>query len=284
MAGTTVFRALMSGWGTDKGLAVRRNGQWEVYTRGGNWLKELAGENPNESEGYHVSSGFKMGKPGEDKDNFYPPVTAIAVGKNRVVFGSSRSMLAIVDEGVFATMVFNVPLEIFSLLVDPDAIWCGTERGLLWGGKVGRAKGKPYPAWHGSIAKRSTIFGSNDSRAFEYTFYRVGTNTARVVDLVRDNDGGLWVAYHSGKPTRQTRGDEIVGEYGVKDSNPVSGVRRYVNIESYIAKKKIARYQSYGSSHEIGPGPTALALAGNGLDVWVGTRSNLQLLKSTSGN
>jgi len=270
----------MNVWvGTDKGLAVRRNGRWEVYSPGGEWLTELAGENLADSEGYHVSSAFKVGKPGEDKSSFYPPVKAIATGKNRVVFGSSQSRLAIVDEGVFATMVFSVPLEIVSLLVDPDAIWCGTDRGLLWGGKAGSAKGKPYPTWHGSITKRSIIFGSKDSRAFEYTFYRVGMNTAKVVDLVRDNDDGLWVAYNSGRPTRQTVGDEILDDSGVKDSNSVSGVRRYVSIKSYIAKKKNARYEVYGSSYGIKGQPLGLALAGNGIDVWVGTESRLQLLR-----
>jgi len=266
--------------GTDKGLAVRHDGQWEVYSPGENWLTELAGESAGETDGYHVSSGFKVGEPGEDKNSFFPPVTAIAVGKKRVVFGTKRSKLAIVDEGVFATMVFTVPLEIFSLLVDPDAIWCGTDRGLLWGGKVGRAKGKPYPTWHGSIAKRSTIFGSNDSREFEYTFYSVGMNQAKVVDLVRDNDDGLWVGFNSGLPPgRQSKGDEIIGPDGVKATPPVSSVRRFVSIDEDIAKKKNARYEVYGGSYGVKGNPTALALAGNGVDVWVGTDSRLQLLR-----
>lgn len=266
--------------GTDKGLAVRHDGLWEVYSPGGNWLTELAGESPNETDGYHVSSGFKVGKPGEDKSSFYPPVTAIAVGKQRIVFGSSRSMLAIVDKGVFATMVFGVPFEIVSLLVDPNAIWCGTDNGLLWGGLAGQAKGKPYPTWHGKVTKRSTIYGFRDSRAFEYTFYRVGMNQAKVVELVRDNNEGLWVGFNSGRPPgRQSKGDEIIGPDGVKTTPPVSGVRRYVSIDEYIAKKKNAKYEVYGGSYGVKGNPTALALAGNGVDVWVGTDSRLQLLR-----
>jgi len=266
--------------GTDKGLAVRRDGQWEVYSPGGSWLTELAGESPDETDGYHVSAGFRVGKPGEDKNSFFPPVTAIAVGKQRIVFGSSRSMLAIVDEGVFATMVFSLPLKIVSLLVDPNAIWCGTDKGLLWGGLSGRAKGKPYPSWHGNMAKRSTIYGSRDSRDFEYTFFRVGMNTARVVDLIRDNDDGLWVGFNSGRPPgRQSKGDQLRIETGDAGSSPVSGVRRYVSIEDYIAKKKNARYEVYGGSYGIKGNPRALALAGNGVDVWVGTESRLQLMR-----
>jgi ligand-binding sensor domain-containing protein len=265
--------------GTDKGLAVRRDGRWEVYTPGGNWLTELAGESSDETDGYHVSSGFRVGAPGEDKNSFFPPVTAISVGKNRIVFGSSRSMLAIVDEGVFATMVFSVPLEIVSLLVDPNAIWCGTDKGLLWGGLSGQAKGKPYPSWHGSVAKRSTIYGSKDSREFEYVFFRVGMNTARVIDLVRDNDDGLWVGYNGGPAGKQKRGDELTGSDGIKSSTPTSGVRRYVSIEEYIAKKKNARYEVYGGSYGIKGRPTALTLAENGMDVWIGTADNLQLLR-----
>lgn len=266
--------------GTDKGLAVRRDGKWEIYNPGGKWLTELAGKSPDESDGFHVSSGFRVGTPGDDKRSFYPPVTAISVGKKRVALGSSRSMLAIIDEGVFATMVFVEPLEIVSLLVDPNAIWCGTDKGFLWGGLAGRSKGRPYPAWHGSVQKRSTIFGSKDSRAFEYVFYRVGMNTARVVDLVKDDDDGLWVGYNSGKPARiQKKGDQLVDGDGIVGSTPVSGVRRYVSIEEFIAKKKNAKYEKYTGSYGIKGSPTALTLAGNGTDVWVGTEANLQLLR-----
>jgi len=105
-------------------------------------------------------------------------------------------------------------------------------------------------------------------------------NQAKVVELVRDNNEGLWVGFNSGRPPgRQSKGDEIIGPDGVKTTPPVSGVRRYVSIDEYIAKKKNAKYEVYGGSYGVKGNPTALALAGNGVDVWVGTDSRLQLLR-----
>jgi len=271
--------------GTQKGLAIRRKGQWELYSPKGNWLRDLVGKPAEENDSYHVSSGFRLGKPDEDRKSFSPPVTAISVGNQRVVLGSKNSRLAVIDQDGFATIQLTTQsenqmgmgkLEIINLLVDPDVLWVGTDKGLLWGGLAGHARGRPYPSWKMAIPNRTVLYNSKDSRPYDYTFYLFGENNARVTALARDGEDGLWVGFKAGvyKPPRSYAQGTDEGR-----AAPFSGVRRYINVDEHVASKKKSPYEKYSGAYGIRQPPTAFAFAGTSGDIWIGTESGLFYLK-----
>ncbi|UCG37740.1 MAG: hypothetical protein JSV00_05900 [bacterium] len=262
--------------GTGKGIARRSDGRWQVFRPGKDWLRALAGEAGPGSEDVYVSSRFRLGERGQDARLFRPPVTAIGVGPERVVFGNRDSRLAVVQPGVFAAMTFDGRYRFSDLLVERSVIWAGTDKGLLWGGIEGEALGTPWPPtgifefWSGAL------FGSRDSRTFQYVWKILGYNTAQVADLALEG-ASLWVAYTSpgGEDLYQPYQRAMTGE---AKTSPITDVRRYVNIGEYIARLDKPLHESYGSDEGMAGQPTALYVSRRNAEVWIGTTKGLYRL------
>lgn len=259
--------------GTRKGVAAYRGGKWVVYRPEGDWLVAMTGKSGSGAGKVYVGPGFKLGIMGDDSNRFRPPVSAISVGPDRVVFGNRNSGLAIVSESAVATFTLRENLKFTRLAVGGDVIWAGTDTGLLWGGLKGRAAGKPWPTNRTYMGWSGTLFGSRDTRDFEYRWKLVGYNTATVMGL--DNSGlDVWVSYRGGKQTsgqqRQSTNDP---EQSTMD--PITDTRRYVNIDEYIARKQSGRYESYGLGTGIKGKPSALYVSQDNNKVWIGTTVGL---------
>ena len=269
--------------GTSSGLALRRNGNWELYSPNDRWLGDLAGRKSNGDGDIYVASGFRLGLPGEDKKSFRPPITSISVGKDRVVLAGKQLRLAIISDGVVATIALdadyinrsNENVRIESLFVEPSVIWCGTSVGLLWGGLDGVAQGIPYPSWTGFVPSRSTLFNSRNTRPFQYRWHRVGYNTAAVKGITRDSDDGLWVAF-SGVPPTIVSSLHLSGTTEAETgTGSTTAIRRYVHIDEYIAGRRKPYYEVYGRNVGISDTPTALAFGEPDGGVWLGTTSGI---------
>ncbi|NOY86737.1 MAG: hypothetical protein GXP52_05500 [Deltaproteobacteria bacterium] len=269
--------------GTSRGLALRRNGNWELYSPKDRWLGDLAGRRLKGNGDIYVASGFRLGLPGEEKKSFRPPITSIAVGKDRVVLASKQFKLAIISDGVFATVALdrdyfhrsgeNVQIE--SILVEPSVIWCGTSMGLIWGGLDGVARGVPYPSWIGFVPARATLFNSRDTRPFQYRWHLVGYNAAEVKGLIRDSDDGLWVAF-SGSPPSIISKLNFRGTTGAETgAGSITAIRRYIHIDEYIAGRRKPYYEVYGNNVGISGSPTTLAFGGPDGGVWLGTKAGV---------
>ena len=257
--------------GTKKGLAVRREGNWELFTPDGSWLSDLSGPFSGDSEKYFVPSGTRIGKAGEDRKTFRPPVTAISVGKSGIVLGSRHSRLAYLEEGRFATTFLDGDREVKSLLYEAEVIWCGTSKGLLWGRLSGKGKARPYPRWRAPVSSRSVLFGGRDARQFTHTFFQVGYNEAHVEDLARDKEGGLWVAYADREGPGIVEGRLHRSGTNETPSTPISGLMRLVSIDDYIASGGQEAYEFYGRKQGVSGIPHALEYAGENRGIWVGT-------------
>ncbi|MFV2082338.1 MAG: hypothetical protein ACC669_10800 [bacterium] len=268
--------------GTKSGLSVRKNSSWEVYTPRTRWLTELTKAKLPRRGTVYVTSRARLGQGGDDKRGFTPPVTAAAIGIERVVLGSKNSRIAVIENGAFSTIRLEKNLEITSLLFRPSAIWAGTSKGLFWGGLRGLAKGEPYPGWRGIHPYRSTMFGIRDTRPFDYAWYRVGYNSARVTDLTWDNDGGLWVNF---------RADLTLDPDPMIDLSPRSSgteeyayesrteLRRYTNIEEYIEQRAKPYFELYGKAAEVPGLPTVLSFTTGEGGVWLGTTKGVVNLR-----
>jgi len=265
--------------GSRKGITTLRGDEWSLYQPDGQWLVALTGKSGSGAGKVYVGSGFRLGKKGEDSDRFRPPVSAIWAGSGRVVFGNPDSSLAVVSEDGVATFKFNDDVKIRHLRVDPNVIWAGTDTGLLWGGLKGGAPGKPWPTNRAYLGWSGTLFGSRDTRDFEYRWKPVGYNTAMIVGLEKRGPD-VWVAHRSTGGARKAMGmsENIGTEQFVIE--PITDTRRYVNIEEYIARKQKIQYESYGLSAGIKGDPTALYVAPDGARVWVGTTKGLWELNS----
>jgi len=190
-----------------------------------------------------------------------------------VVLGSKYSRIALLKDGTFSTVWLEGNLEITSLLTSPVSILAGTSKGLFWAGNRNRTQGKPYPSWRGTHSFKTTVYGTRDTRPFEYAWYRVGYNSALVTDLAADNDSGLWVSF---------RGDLTLDVAPVVDNTKSSGteenayeatteLRRYVNIEEYFEKRARPFYEVYGKQ-AIVPGLTTFIDFGSEEGgIWLGT-------------
>jgi ligand-binding sensor domain-containing protein len=265
--------------GTKKGLALRRDGEWKLFTPKGDWLTELVGPSVNNQERYFVPSGSRIGRAGEDRKTFRPPVTAISIGPERVALGSRSSKVAVVEESRFATVALDGDREITTLLLEGDILWCGTSKGLLWAQLYGMGKGKPYPSWRSYVPSRTTLFGGRDARFFTFIFYQVGYNEAQVEDLVRDNQGGLWVAFADRSGSDLDTGPVYRAGSEQRQTAPISGVWRLISIDEYIAVSRQEAYELYGSKQGVTGTPSELENAGENGGIWVGTSKVLVNLK-----
>ena len=259
--------------GTDRGVAVRRSGSWKVFTPDGNWLGDIAGARMPRRGAIYVSPKSRLGQDGGDRKSFKPPVTALAIGEKKVVLGSRNSRIAILEQGALSTVRLQGGLEITSFLITPSAIWAGTSEGLVWGGDRNRTQGKPYPSWRGAYPYKTTVYGTRDTRPFEYAWYRVGYNSARVTDMAADSDSGLWVSF---------RRDLTLGVAPLVNYTKSSGteeyayeatteLRRYVNIEEYFEKGAKPFYEVYGKQAVVPGLTTFIDFAAAGGGIWLGT-------------
>jgi len=259
--------------GTAKGVAVRKDGNWEQYSVKDKWLWDLTGARFSRKGNVYVSPRSRLGMEGEDRKSFTPPVTAVAIGENRVALGSRNSKVAIIEDGAFYTVKFDQNVEITSLLLTPTAVWAGTDMGLLWGGLRSKARGKPYPTWRGIFPYRSMVFGVRDTRPFEYAWYHVGYNAATVMDMGWDNDEGLWVAFREDLSTNERPFARSLGSESTDADKYVffTETRRYVNIEEYIERGAKPYYEVYGKKARIAGLPGSLAFSGTDGGMWLGT-------------
>ena len=265
--------------GTRQGISVYRDGRWTVYRPDGDWLVAMTGKPGSGAGKVYVGPGFKLGKRDEDSDRFKPPVSVIGVGSGRVVFGNSNSGLAVVTENAVAVLKLEGQQKFTDLSVDKDVIWAGTEGGLLWGGIKDRAAGKPWPTNRAYLNWSGTLFGSRDTRDFEYRWKLVGYNTAEVAGLqVRGSD--VWAAHRSKGGNRlaplheKEKGTERI------ETEPITDTRRYINAQEYIARRQKFQHESYGMSDDIKGEPSALYVTPDSRKVWIGTSKGLWELES----
>ncbi|MCJ7500623.1 hypothetical protein MUP29_10230 [bacterium] len=260
--------------GTREGIAAYREGKWVVYKPDGDWLVAMTGKSGSGVGKVYVGPGFKLGRKGEDSDRFHPPVSAISVGPDRVVFGNRNSGLAVLSESAVVTLKFGEEQKFTHLTIDANVIWAGTDAGLLWGGLKGYAEGKPWPIYWPYLGWSGTLFGSRDTRDFEYRWKYVGYNTASVVGLEKSGFD-LWVAHRSKGGVKQnfSQSKHDITEDSYID--PITDIRRFVNIDEYIVQKQTAQYESYGLKTDIGGEPNALYVAPDSRKVWIGTTKGL---------
>jgi hypothetical protein len=124
-----------------------------------------------------------------------------------------------------------------------------------------------------------TLFGSRDTRNFEYRWKLVGYNTASIVGL-ETTGTDVWVAHRTKGGTSQAVGrfkDSYFKDSGTDQSaaEPIADIRRYVNINEYIVRKQKMRHESYGLSSDIKGEPNALYVTPDSRKVWVGTTKGL---------
>jgi len=260
--------------GTADGIAVRRMNTWSLHRPGEGWLVDLAGKSTGDTEKTYLGPGYELGTRGQDARYFKPPVTAIGVGPDRVVFGNGSSRIAVVGPFGAATINFKGNVKIISLLVDEAAIWAGTTGGLVWGGLYGVAEGTPWPAHRNIVRWTGRLFGARNSQPYQYRWHLVGYSTAMVPSLAMIDDS-LWVAYGEYDDSQQLVQTEERG----KDLKPIIDVRRFVGINEYIARKDPLVYESYGKNVGISGNPTVVLPQPDRGKLWVGTTKGLYRLE-----
>ncbi|MDF1534874.1 MAG: hypothetical protein P1S46_00040 [bacterium] len=261
--------------GTRDGFAVLREGTWIMYSPEEKWLDSLSGENMAEDEAeVYLGLGYDLVRGSRMADLFTPPVTAVAVGPDRVVFANNKSRLAVVGGGSVAVVHFYDDRAVRSIVVDENVIWAGTDRGLLWGGVSGKAAGRPWPTNYPQAQWGGSLSGTRDTRPFEYRWFQVGYSTANVSDLVRDGTA-LWVAHTGGSgpgldtvPAGGTR-------RGADLTDPIIDLRRYLNIGEYIVRREKPVFESYGMDDGLKGDTLAVAPVPERREVWVGTERGL---------
>ncbi len=260
--------------GTEKGIAVRSTGEWTIYKPEGKWLVNLAEKVPQGERETFIGSGFKLGGKGEDPEFFKPPVTAIAVGPDKVVFGSGDSRIAMVGPSGLATVHILSEVGISSLRVEETVIWAGTTGGLVWAGLSDKALGEPWPTLRSSVPWRGRLFSTRDSRPFHYRWHLVGYNTGDVPSIAREGDS-LWVVFGKPDPKRDV---DVTGA-DASDVKSITHVRRYLSIDEYIARKEKFTYESYGKATGLSGDPMGIVPLTDSGEIWVGTTRGLYLLE-----
>lgn len=260
--------------GTRKGFASYRDGEWKVYKPDADWLIDMTGRSGRGTGQVYLGGSYRLGRQGEDSDLFKPPVTAIGIGAGLLVLGNADSRIAIISGDGMAIVNLREAEAVTRLVVEEGTIWAGTERGLLWGGLRDVATGKPWPTHHPYLGWSGTLFGSRDSRPFEYRWKRMGYNNALVTSL-QDSGEDIWAAYRSDEPTRLDQSKKGYDETDEESANPVSAVRRFVNVHEYIARRETGRYETYGPSAGVRGDPAAVYVAPGADRVWIGTSKGL---------
>ena len=275
--------------GTRKGITARHGDDWKVYTPGKDWLVSMTGKSSTAAGKVYVGSGFKLGERGGDSDTFRPPVTAIGVGSSSLVLGNSNSRIAMVAGDTVAAILLRDDvstlrddISVRNLIVKEPVIWVGTNTGLIWGGLRGSNLGKPWPTNHGYLTWSGVLYGSRDSRPFEYRWKLLGYNTAVVTDQV-SNGSNLWVAYRAEKGVRtfqsklrDKQNDVVV----VDEENQTSGVRLFPSLDDYILRREVPVFENYSLNAGIKGNPSALYVSPDSSTVWVGTDKGLWELKA----
>jgi hypothetical protein len=260
--------------GTEKGFGVRSMGEWTIYNPEGKWLAKLAEIAPGGTGGTFLGSNFKLGAKGEDPEFFKPPITAIAVGPDKVVFGNEDSRIAMVGPGGVATVYIVNEVRISRLLVEENVVWAGTSGGLVWAGLSDKALGEPWPTLRNSVRWRGRLFSTRDARPFLFRWHLVGFNTGDVPSIAREGDS-LWVVY--GKPDPRMSLDVTGSE--ASEVKPIADVRRFLSIDDYIARKERFAYESYGKDTGISGKVMGVVVQGDTGDVLIGTDRGLYLLR-----
>jgi len=260
--------------GTRKGIASFKEGKWVVYKPDGDWLVTMTGKSGSGAGKVFVGPGFKLGKKGGDSGQFHPPVSAISVGPDRIVFGNHNSRLAVVSENTVAILNFKERRSFTHLEVAGDIIWAGTDAGLLRGGIKSRAVGKTWPTNRVDLGWSGTLFGSRDTREFEYRWRSVGYSTARIVGLEK-RGVDLWAAYRSNSGAKKKFSQARVDSFEDDEMDSITDVRRFVEIDEYIARKQKGQYESYGLVTGIKGEHSALYVTSDSRKVWVGTTRGL---------
>jgi hypothetical protein len=264
--------------GTRKGIAARRNGQWEVYRPEKSWLVSIAGQSATATGRVYLGPGFKLGRKGQDTELFRPPVTAIGIADNGIVLGNDDSRIAVINGDAMAIMHLRDGYTVNRLQVDGPVIWAGTDRGLLWGGLRDRASGKPWPTHQGYLGWSAYLFGSRDSHQFQYRWKLLGYNDAPVVDLESRGED-LWAAYRAKAVPRNFQ-REIGDKYDTRERlNQVSAIRFFPNVNEYIGRREQSRFETYGPSAGVRGDPTAVYVSPDNQRIWIGTTSGLWELK-----
>lgn len=262
--------------GTGKGISAFKDGSWTIYKPESDWLVAMIGKTGSGSGKVFVARGFKLGAKGDDSSKFKPPVSAISVGPDQIVFGNRNSGLAIVNEHSVAIFKLGGEHKFSHLEMDGGVIWAGTDAGLLWGGLRGHAEGKPWPTNRSYLQWSGTLFGSRDTRVFEYRWKLVGYNTAKIVGLEK-RGSDVWVAHRAIGNGRHAIDRKRFSneETELMTTDPITDIRRYVNIDEYIARKQTAKHESYGSASNIRGEPSALFVTPDNSKVWIGTTQGL---------
>ena len=261
--------------GTGGGLAVLEDGAWNSYSPGKNWLWEVTGSRTGRRGDIYLTPGFNAGGPNEARKVFKSPVLAIGIGQDSVVLGGRSGRMAILRNGAFASIRLSENLDISIILVDETAIWCGTNAGLFWGGLHGVDQGRPYPGWHNGLGMSGTVFGMMDSRLLHYRLYRMGFNSAKVLAVDRDQSTGLWALFTEKGARDQVKLLTTVRSKDTGVTEPVPGIRRYVNIDEYIKTGEKPYYETYGKGFGISGSPTALTIDPVSGGVWLGSTKSL---------
>lgn len=272
--------------GTRKGITARRGDDWKVYTPGKDWLVSMTGRSSAAAGKVYVGSGFKLGERGGDSKTFRPPVTAIGVGSSSLVFGNSDSRIAMVAGDTVAAILLRDDvsalrddISIRKLIVKEPVIWLGTNTGLIWGGLRGSGSGKPWPTNHGYLTWSGVLYGSRDSRPFEYRWKLLGYNTAEVADQV-SSGSNLWVAYRAEMGVRTFQSRLKNKQTVVDKENQTSGVRLFPSLDDYILRREVPVFENYSLNAGIKGKPAALYVSSDNSTVWVGTDKGLWELKS----
>lgn len=260
--------------GTREGIAALRDGKGTVYRPDGDWLVSLSGTAGPGAGKVYVGPGFKLGRKGEESKRFRPPISAIAAGPDGVVFGNRRSGLAVVSKNAAAVLKFADELVFTRLAVDRDVIWAGTESGVLWGGLKDSATGKPWPTHWSDLVWFGTLFGSRDTRDYEYRWRHVGYNTAAITGLEK-RGFDLWVVHRSNQGVDRDVTSKVSADSDSAATSPITDIRRYVEIGEYINRKQAAKYESYGIGTGIKGRLGPMYVTPDGNTIWVGTTKGL---------
>jgi hypothetical protein len=272
LSGTTLWV------GSREGIAARHGDEWKLYTPGKDWVVSMTGRSSTAAGTVYLGSGFKLGKRGGDSETFRPPVTAIGIGSSGIVFGNDNSRIAMVTADSTAAVILRENVKIKKLIVKEPMIWVGTDSGLVWGGLRGRDIGKPWPTHRGYLMWSGNLYGSRDSRPFEYRWKLLGYNTAEVSDLV-SSGLDLWVAYSAEGSVRTGQSGSKSNQSADRD-NETSSVRLYLNLDDYILRREIPVFENYGLNEGIKGKPTALYVSPDSSTVWVGTTRGLWELRN----
>jgi hypothetical protein len=147
----------------------------------------------------------------------------------------------------------------------------------LWGGVSGKSVGRPWPTNLAQIRWNGSLSGTRDTRPFEYRWFQLGYSTAKVNDLALENSS-LWVAFTEGDSSVTSAGSIVPSSRKEPGTVPIIDLRRYLNIDEYIARREKPSFESYGKDDGLKGDSLAVTPAYGRSEVWVGTEKGLYRL------